>query len=114
MSRESLLFLKDILESINSIEKFVEGLSFQEFSKDDKTSSAVVRKLEIIGEASKNIPSSIRKKYDAILWNDMVKMRGKVTHAYFIADYEIVWKTVKDRLPKFKENISKVIKEESS
>ena len=112
MNREYHLFLKDIVESILSIEKFMEGLSFQEFAKDDKTSAAVVHKIEIIGEASKNIPLNIRKKYNDIPWNDMAKMRDKVTHAYFVVDYEIVWKTVRERFPEIRERIGKAIEEE--
>jgi len=73
MKRDYTLFLEDILESIKHIEDFTRGMSYDEFIEDEKTASAVVRKREIIGEATKNIPSQIRKKYRAIPWKEMAK-----------------------------------------
>ncbi len=105
MSRDHRLFLKDILEAINSIEEFTAGMSLEEFSEDDKTSSAVLRKLEIIGEAAKNIPEQVKKEYPDIPWKDMARIRDKVTHSYFGVDHEIVWKVVKERLPDIKQNL---------
>lgn len=86
-------------------------MNFHEFVKDDKTASAVVRKLEIIGEASKNIPRSIRQKYEGLPWNDMARMRDKISHAYFGVDYEIVWKVIKKRLPEMKPTISQILED---
>ena len=108
MKREYSLYLKDIIESINYIEKFTEGMSFQDFRKDEKTASAVIRKLEIIGEASKNIPLEIKHKHPDLPWADMSKMRDKIIHSYFGVDYEIVWKTIKERLPEIKERLRSI------
>lgn len=102
MKREYLLFIRDILECIEKIEEFTQDMSFDEFEEDDKTASAVVNKLEIIGEASKNIPGHIKENFKNIPWKDMARMRDKLTHAYFIVDYEIVWKVIKERLPKIR------------
>ena len=71
MKRDLKLYVKDILDSILAIEKFVEGMDFEEFREDDKTSSAVIRKFEIIGEATKHIPDEIRQKYPDIPWKEM-------------------------------------------
>lgn len=68
MKRDSTLFLKDILKACEYIQKFVEGMTFEEFLRDEKTSSAVIRKFEVIGEAVKNIPESVRKKYPDMMW----------------------------------------------
>lgn len=103
MKRDYKFFIKDILEAIEKIEEFVGDMDFDEFVRDDKTASAVVRKLEIIGEASKNITKSIRQKYE-LPWKDMARMRDKVSHAYFGVDYEIVWKVV--NLEEIKKTIS--------
>ncbi len=81
------------------------------FVGDDKTSSAVVRKLEIIGEATKNIPSEIRNKHKELPWSDMARMRDKIIHSYFVVDYEVVWKTIKERLPEIKPIIGAILKE---
>ena len=109
MKRDYGLYLKDMLDSILKIEEFVGSMSYEDFVEDDKTSSAVVRKLEIIGEASKNIPEEIRQKYKDIPWSDMAKTRDKITHFYFGIDYEIVWKVIKERLPALKEQIKKML-----
>ena len=80
-------------------------MSFEEFAEDDKTSSAVLRKLEIIGEAAKNIPEQVKKECPGIPWNDMARIRDKLTHSYFGVDHEIVWKAVKERLPDVKKKL---------
>ncbi len=109
MKREYRLYVKDIQDSLLKIEEFVGDMSFKEFVEDDKTSSAVVRKLEIIGEASKNIPKEMRMKYQEIPWSDMARMRDKIIHFYFGVDYEIVWKVIKERLPGIKPLIEQVL-----
>ena len=88
-------YLKDISNSIISIENFIKGMNYDQFKKDDKTSSAVIRKLEIIGEASKYIPDDIRQIYSQIPWKEMAGMRDKLIHAYSEVDFKLVWKTVK-------------------
>jgi uncharacterized protein with HEPN domain len=111
MKREYSLFVKDILEAMEKIEEFVGSMDFDEFVGDDKTASAVVRKLEIIGEASKNIPKPIQQKYEKLPWKEMARMRDKISHAYFGVDYEIVWKVIKEKLPEIKPSIRKILKE---
>ncbi len=110
MKRDYKFFIKDILEAIEKIEEFVGDMDFDEFVRDDKTASAVVRKLEIVGEASKNIPKSIRQKYE-LPWKDMARMRDKISHAYFGVDYEIVWKVVKEKLPEIKPTVRQILEE---
>lgn len=111
MKRDYKLYIKDILNCVLKTEEFIGDMSYRGFIEDDKTSSAVVRKLEIIGEASKNIPKEIRMKYKEVPWSDMAKMRDKITHFYFGVDYEIVWKVIKERLPTLKQQIQKLLKE---
>ncbi len=114
MKRKFTFFIKDILESLESISNFIEGLDYQNFIEDDKTLSAVVRKIEIIGEATKNIPSSVTSKYTSIPWSDMAKMRDKVIHSYFGIDYQTIWNVVKIRFPKMKPELEKLLVELSS
>ena len=103
--RNHKIYLMDILSAIDSIENFVKDMDFKEFCADDKTSSAVIRKLEIIGEATKNIPDNIQKQYPNIPWREMAGMRDKLIHFYFGVDYKLVWTTIKERLPEVKTKI---------
>ncbi len=110
MKRDYKLFRKDIVDAIESIEEFVAGMSYEEFKNDDKTVSAVVRKLEIIGEATKNIPDEIKERYPNLPWNEMAKIRDKLIHGYFSVDFEIVWKVIKEELPLLKPEIEKILR----
>jgi len=109
--RDIKVYVRDILEEIKAIEKFVEGMDFENFKEDDKTSSAVIRKFEIIGEATKNIPQNIKERYPHIPWREMAGFRDKLIHFYFGIKYDIVWDTIKLRLPDLKKNIEKVLKD---
>jgi uncharacterized protein with HEPN domain len=107
--RDHTLYLKDILEAMNAIEKFVKGISFDEFQKSDIISSAVIRKFEIIGEAAKNIPDTVRNKYPSIPWKEMAGMRDRLIHFYFGIKYDLVWHTIKDIIPAAKSAILNIL-----
>jgi uncharacterized protein with HEPN domain len=109
--RDITLYLKDILTAIDSIEMFIVGLDLKTFEADDKTNSAVVRKLEVIGEAVKQVPDEIRQKNIHIPWREMAGMRDKLIHFYFGVDYKLVWVTVTERLPKVKTDIQHLLQE---
>lgn len=108
-NREYGDYVEDILDSINAIEEFVKGMNFEDFTKDKKTIFAVVRAIEIIGEATKNIPKSVRNKYAEIPWRDMAGMRDKVIHEYFGVDLEVLWETATRHVPEIKPLIQKVL-----
>jgi uncharacterized protein with HEPN domain len=103
--RDYSLYLKDILAAIDSIEQFAAGMSFETFCADDKTVSAVIRKLEVIGEAAKQVPDAVRQEHPNIPWKEMSGMRDKLIHFYFGVDHQLVWSTIKERLPKIKPEI---------
>ncbi len=100
--RDHTLFIQDILLAIERIESFISGMDYDAFVEDDKTLSAVVRKLEIIGEAVKQLPESFTLQYPAIPWKQIAGMRDKLIHFYFGVDPLLVWQTVQNRLPELK------------
>ena len=110
--RDEALYLKDILTAIESIEQFVAHMSFEAFQTDDKTLSAVVRKLEIIGEAAKRVPDEVRLSHPNVPWKEMAGMRDKLIHFYFGVDHQLVWKAVQQRLPSIKLEILNILGEE--
>ena len=112
MKRDVFLFIEDIFESIKNIEDFSENLTEDKFVKDELRQSAVIRQLEIIGEATKNIPEDFRKKYKNIEWQKMAGLRDVLIHAYFGADLTRVWKVVKNELPILKKQIREILKKE--
>jgi len=109
MSKKNLMYLKDINKAIESIMIFIQGMNFEQFKNDDKTSSAVIRKFEIIGEATKKIPNVIKEKYTQIPWKDIAGMRDKLIHAYSEVDLNLVWKTIHQRLPELKSFIDDIL-----
>ena len=102
MKRNLTLCVADILRNMRDTEDFISGLTFADFAADTKTFNAVVRSLEVIGEAVKNIPDDIRSQYPAIPWKEMAGLRDKLIHFYFGVDQEAVWLAVKERIPAIK------------
>ena len=109
--RRDRAYLKHILEAITNIEKFVEGLTKEGFFENVEKQYAVLRGLEIIGEATKNLSKDLKAKYREIPWRDIAGMRDKLIHEYFGVNLELVWVTIKDKLPEFKKQILKILKE---
>ena len=105
MKRDISIYIKDILENMQKAEKFVEGIGYTEFLNDEKTSYAVTRCIEIMGEAVKNISQEIRDKYPDIPWKRIAGMRDILIHEYFGIDLELTWKVAKEEIIELKENI---------
>jgi|SRR5659263_33271 len=104
-------FVQDILDTINDVEDFIGGMDFEDFIKDKKSVYSVVRAIEIIGEATKNVPKLIRTKYPDVPWKKMAGMRDRLVHGYFGVDLEILWETAKEDVPQLKTPVSKVLED---
>ncbi|MEW5992842.1 MAG: DUF86 domain-containing protein [Candidatus Zixiibacteriota bacterium] len=109
--RERLIqdYIRDIVDAMAKAEEFVAGMDYETFNKDDRTNYAVVRAFEIIGEATKKVPSPIRKKFAAIPWKSLAGMRDKLIHDYFGFSKEVVWRTIKEDIPTVKAEMEKVL-----
>ncbi|NMG83161.1 MAG: DUF86 domain-containing protein [Methanosarcinales archaeon] len=92
-------FLGDIKEAAARIEIYIEGMNYEQFLEDIKTQDAVVRNLEIIGEAAKNISDDVKERHPQIVWKKLAGVRDRLVHHYFGVNYDIVWVIVKKELP---------------
>lgn len=109
MSRNITMYIKDIIDNMENAKRFTEKITYEEFVKDDKTSYAVIRCIEIIGEAAKNIPEEACNKYPEIPWKEMAGMRDKVIHFYFGVNLEKVWLVIKKDIPELEPLFKKVL-----
>ena len=109
MKKDPLIFIEHIKESIENIELYSKDVSKDKFLKDKKIQDAVVRRLEVIGEAAKRIPKDFRDRYPRIPWRGMSGMRDKVIHEYFGVDAAVVWRTVREDLPPLRESIAQAL-----
>ena len=104
-------YLKHILDAISNIEKFIEGVNKENFLSNVEKQYAVLRGLEIIGEATKNLSEELKKKHPNIPWKEIAGMRDKLIHQYFGVNLDLVWETIKTELPELKNQISRILKE---
>ncbi len=111
MKRDVSLYIQDILQNMGDAEEFVQGMSYAQFVADKKTFNAVVRAIEVVGEASKHIPDNLRRQYPDLPWKEMAGMRDKVIHMYFAVDHEAVWLVVQERIPTLKRLIEGILRD---
>jgi uncharacterized protein with HEPN domain len=114
MSKDYVIFLKHILQSIKNIEEDTKGFSKEKFFSSRTIQDAVIRNIEIIGEAARNLPYRLRTKYNHIPWIDIIAMRNKLIHAYFGIDLNVVWQVIKRDLPTLKEQIKEILEKKNT
>jgi uncharacterized protein with HEPN domain len=107
--RDQTIFLRDIVDSISKIERYVSGMNYEEFAKNEMAIDAVIRNFEVIGEAASHVPENLKCAYQSIPWDKMMAMRNLLIHEYFGVDTETVWKTAKESLPHLKAAIGKIL-----
>jgi uncharacterized protein with HEPN domain len=112
MSERNLkIYLLDMIENMIKTEEFIGSLNYDDFEKDEKSYYAVIRAIEVIGEAAKHIPDDIRKRFPNIPWKDIAGMRDKAIHFYFGINIEKVWLVVKKDIPQLLPLLKDVLKE---
>jgi uncharacterized protein with HEPN domain len=111
MSHEFLDFIEDILDGMTKAEMLLEGVSYAQFEADFRINFAVVRALEIIGEAVKRLPEGLYQRYPDIPWRGMAGMRDRIIHGYDNVDLQIVWDVVKRDIPQIKPKIEQILED---
>ncbi|OIN89897.1 hypothetical protein AUJ40_01030 [Candidatus Berkelbacteria bacterium CG1_02_42_45] len=109
MKKNDVIFLEDIIEAVEKIEKFCRGFNSRKFYNNDLIQSAVIRQFEILGEAINHLSSEIKEKHSGINWARAVSFRNILIHGYKEIDYQIVWKTVKTDLPTLKSQVKQIL-----
>ena len=108
--RDANVYVQDVIESIDTIEKYLQELSEFDFNQNLLVQDAVIRRFEIIGEAASKIQNNFKEKHPTIEWRLMSDMRNKLIHEYYGVSTSTIYNTAKSELPKLKENLSKIIK----
>lgn len=111
MKRDYRDFLNDILIEIERVIEFAKGMTFDEFKQDYKTSYAVFKALENIGEAAKKVPAAVRKRYPSIPFKEMAGMRDILSHEYFGINHKVVWNVVEQKLPHLISDLKTLVEE---
>lgn len=109
--RRDLLFLKDIINAMNKIFNYIEKMTKEDFKKDERTVDAVLRNIEIIGEAANKLSKEIYEENENVSWGRMIGLRNIVIHEYFGVDLNIIWQVITVNLPETKPKIEKILKE---
>jgi len=111
MARDEFLYFRHVLDAINTIEEYLQGVDEEHFKATRLLQDGTIREIEIIGEAVKNVSKDIRKSYPEVPWQDIAGMRDKLIHGYFGVDIEKVWDSAKEDLPVLKEQVKGILKD---
>jgi uncharacterized protein with HEPN domain len=110
MNKNDLAYIDHILDCIRKIQGFSKGLTLKEFLEDELVQDAIIRNIEVIGEASKKISADTKKTYSEIPWKEITGMRDKLIHDYLGVDSRVVWKTIKEDIPALKRFLKEIKK----
>ena len=111
--RSPVLYLSEILTSMDKIGRYTRGITFEEFLQQDQLIDAVERNIEKIGEAAAAVPEEIRKKHPEVPWKTIVGLRNKVIHHYFAVDHEVIWQIATKNIPETRDRIADILQEYS-
>lgn len=111
--RDASIFLHDIIEAIERTQRYVAGKTFEEFRDDTLATDAVLRNLEVIGEAVKRLPAVVKERHPEVEWQKIAGLRDVLIHAYFGIDYDIIWNVIQEKLPQLQKQVQTIAAEEN-
>lgn len=111
MSRDTSFYIEDIIKAIDSIHRFIQGQTYEQFLEDERNQFAVMKGLEIIGEAGNKIEKHVLEKYPQVKWRPIIAVRNILIHQYFDVDMKILWQIIHKDLPLLKKELGSVTKE---
>ena len=103
------VYLRHILDAIRKVESYTSGIDRDVFETDDMRQDAVIRQIEIIGEASRQLPDDFQEEHDSIPWSDIIGMRNRIAHDYMNVDLDIVWEVIHHDLPSLKSSVQQLL-----
>lgn len=109
MSRDWRLYLDDIAECTRRVAEYTRGMSFEQFVTDTRTYDAVLRNLEIVGEAAKQLPEEVRRRYTEVAWTDVSRFRDRLAHGYHSLQDEIIWRVVQEDVPALRDQVRRIL-----
>jgi len=109
MKKDFRVYLDDIIESCKKINRYIKDVDYATFESNEELQDAVLRRLEIIGEATNRLPEEFKEQYSEIAWRKATGMRNILIHMYDDVDFEIVWKTITEILPPFRKQIEELL-----
>lgn len=109
MKKDDTVYLRHILDAVEQIEDYLKGVSADQFLQTRLLQDGVVRQLEIVGEASRNLSDEFRQKYSEVPWGQIIALRNRMIHAYFNVNLQIVWEIVQDDLPPLKQHVKRIL-----
>ncbi len=111
MSRDYKVYIEDILEACQKVQNYTAGMSYIAFVQDEKTIDAVIRNLEVIGEAIKRVPEEIKSRYPDLEWKKIEGLRNILIHEYFGVNIEIIWDVVQNKLHPLRKKVERILSE---
>jgi uncharacterized protein with HEPN domain len=109
MKKDDTVYLRHIIDAFLQIERYTNGVTYEEFLSNSLLQDAVIRQLEVMGEAARNLSADLQNEYPAIPWRQMISLRNRMIHAYFNVNLQIIWEIIQGDIPNLKQDMMRVL-----
>jgi len=109
MKKDDTVYLRHIIDAFLQIERYTNGFTYEEFLSNSLLQDAVIRQLEVMGEAARNLSADLQNEYPAIPWRQMISLRNRMIHAYFNVNLQIIWEIIQGDIPNLKQDMMRVL-----